>query len=121
MVFQETVSSSLGGRSSATTTTVTQARPISVVSAQPVATIAAAPVRTVVAQPVAVNVETFGTETIDNEDIQNRVKSRYDLSPAGIIKHLNLLNTTYLPTARNGHFGNPAFPWESTKEADILK
>ena len=52
MVFQETVSSSLGGRSSATTTTVTQARPISVVSAQPVATIAAAPVRTVVAQPV---------------------------------------------------------------------
>jgi S-adenosylmethionine synthetase len=74
-----------------------------------------------VAQPVAVNVETFGTETIDNEEIQNRVKSRYDLSPAGIIKHLNLLNTTYLPTARNGHFGNPAFPWESTKDADILK
>jgi len=74
-----------------------------------------------VAQPVAVNVETFGTNTIDPEEIQNRVKDRYDLSPAGIIKQLNLLKTLYLPTAKNGHFGNPAFPWESTKEADKLK
>jgi S-adenosylmethionine synthetase len=74
-----------------------------------------------VAQPVAVNVETFGTACIDPEEIQNRVKERYDLSPAGIIKHLNLLQTKYLPTARNGHFGNPAFPWENTKQADILK
>ena len=49
------MSSSLGGRSSATTTTVSQARPISVLNAQPVATVssvAAAPVRTVIAQPV---------------------------------------------------------------------
>jgi S-adenosylmethionine synthetase len=74
-----------------------------------------------VAQPVAVNIETFGTETIDPDEIQARVRERYDLSPAGIIKHLNLLNTTYLPTSKNGHFGNPAFPWESTKDADILK
>lgn len=51
--IQETVSTSLGGRSTATTTTVSQARPISVISAQPAAAIAApAPVRTVVAQPV---------------------------------------------------------------------
>ena len=73
-----------------------------------------------VAQPVAVNVETFGTETIDPEDIQNRVMDRYDLSPAGIIKHLNLLKISYLPTAKNGHFGNPEFPWESTKDAEVL-
>jgi S-adenosylmethionine synthetase len=74
-----------------------------------------------VAQPVAVNVETFGTEKVDPESIQEKVKSNFDLSPAGIIKHLNLLKTRYLPTAKNGHFGNPAFPWESTKEADSLK
>jgi len=74
-----------------------------------------------VAQPVAVNVETFGTATIDPEEIQCRVMKRYDLSPAGIIKHLNLLKTKYLQTAKNGHFGNPAFPWESTKDCDRLK
>jgi len=74
-----------------------------------------------VAQPVAVTVETFGTNLIDEDEIQNRVKDRYDLSPGGIIKHLNLLKTLYLPTAKNGHFGNPAFPWESTKHADKLK
>jgi S-adenosylmethionine synthetase len=74
-----------------------------------------------VAQPVAVNVETFGTNTIDEDEIQERVKSRYDLSPAGIIKHLGLLKMQYLTTAKNGHFGNPTFPWESTKHADVLK
>ncbi len=74
-----------------------------------------------VAQPVAVSVETFGTHTIDPEEIENRVKQRYDLSPAGIIKHLDLLKMQYLPTAKNGHFGNAAFPWESTKNADLLK
>ena len=74
-----------------------------------------------VVQPVAVNVETFGTHSIDPEEIQKRVQATYDLSPAGIMKHLNLLKTKYLPTAKNGHFGNPAFPWESTKDADRLK
>jgi S-adenosylmethionine synthetase len=74
-----------------------------------------------VAQPVAVNVETFGTETIDPDLIVARVKDNFDLSPAGIIQELNLLSTSYLPTAKNGHFGNPAFPWESTAVANSLK
>ncbi|AIE84556.1 methionine adenosyltransferase [Fimbriimonas ginsengisoli] len=70
-----------------------------------------------VAQPVAVNIETFGTETVDPAIIEKRVRDRFDLSPAGIIKHLGLLNTKYLPTAKNGHFGNPSFPWESTADS----
>jgi S-adenosylmethionine synthetase len=75
-----------------------------------------------VAQPVAVNIETFGTETVDPETIEKRIRDRFDLSPAGIIKHLNLLGgTKYLPTAKNGHFGNPDFPWESTKDSAELK
>ena len=74
-----------------------------------------------VAQPVAVNVETFGTETVDPELIVARITKNFDLSPAGIIKELNLLSTTYLPTARNGHFGNAEFPWESTAVANSLK
>lgn len=74
-----------------------------------------------VAQPVAINVETFGTETIDPDEIVVRIKKNFDLSPAGIIKTLDLLNTKYLPTAKNGHFGNPIFPWESTSAASTLK
>lgn len=73
-----------------------------------------------VAQPVAVNVDTFGTESIDPEEIVNRIRKNFDLSPAGIIKELDLLNVSYHPTAMNGHFGNNAFPWESTKVASSL-
>lgn len=73
-----------------------------------------------VAQPVAINLETFGTETVDADVIVERIKKNFDLSPAGIIKTLDLLNTKYLPTAKNGHFGNSAFPWESTAAASLL-
>ncbi len=74
-----------------------------------------------VAQPVAVNLETFGTEKADTEAIRCKVLDVYDLSPAGIIKYLDLRRPIYLPTAKNGHFGNSTFPWESTKHADKLR
>ena len=74
-----------------------------------------------VAQPVAVNIETFGTESIDPEAISKRVKEAYDLSPAGIIERLGLLSVKYLPTAKNGHFGNSDFPWEQTRDSGLLK
>jgi S-adenosylmethionine synthetase len=74
-----------------------------------------------VAQPVAINVETFGTESVDPDAIVERVKKNFDLSPAGIIKELNLLEVKYLPTAKNGHFGNAAFTWEQTAAASRLK
>jgi S-adenosylmethionine synthetase len=65
--------------------------------------------------------DTFGTNTIPDEAIVERVRDVFDLSPKGIINHFNLLDMKYLPTARNGHFGNPAFPWERTAEAEKLK
>lgn len=76
-----------------------------------------------VAQPVAINVDTFGTESVDADTIVARIKDNFDLSPAGIIKELRLLDGSvkYLPTAKNGHFGNPAFTWESTAAASRLK
>jgi S-adenosylmethionine synthetase len=74
-----------------------------------------------VAQPVAINVETFGTESVDPDAIVERVKKNFDLSPAGIIKELNLLEVKYLPTAKNGHFGNAAFTWEQTAAASRLR
>ncbi|MFY9232898.1 MAG: methionine adenosyltransferase [Fimbriimonadaceae bacterium] len=74
-----------------------------------------------VAQPVSLNVETFGTGKEDPERIQKRVMDAFDMSPKGIIAHLGLLEMRYLPTAKNGHFGNPAFPWERTEEAERLR
>ncbi len=74
-----------------------------------------------VAQPVALNVQTFGTATQDEEIIEKRVMDAFDLSPRGIIDHLGLLDVHYLATAKNGHFGNLAFPWERVAEADRLK
>jgi S-adenosylmethionine synthetase len=73
-----------------------------------------------VADPVAVNVETFGTETIDPSEISKRVRDSYDLSPGGIIDYLGLLNIKYLPTSKNGHFGHPEFPWEDVSQSAKL-
>lgn len=74
-----------------------------------------------VADPVSVNIETFGTETVDPDQIADRVRSAFDLTPKGIIRHLNLRRPIYRDTARNGHFGNSAFPWEDTSPAERLK
>ena len=74
-----------------------------------------------VAQPVSINVETFGTEKVDIGEIAKRIEKNFDMSPQGIIKHLDLKRPIYLPTAKNGHFGNSAFPWEKTEPAEALK
>ncbi len=74
-----------------------------------------------VAQPVSINIETFGTEKIDTAEIEKRVMGAFDMSPKGIIEHLDLRRPIYLPTAKNGHFGNASFPWESTEAASRLK
>lgn len=53
------------------------------------------------------------TET--GEDLGDWVRKRFDLSPWGIIAHLNLWSPqgwSYQDTAANGHYGNNQFPWE---------
>ena len=74
-----------------------------------------------VAQPVAINLETFGTETIDVGHIRQLVRDNFDMSPRGIAEHLGLREARYRDTARNGHFGNPLFPWEQTTKVDALR
>jgi S-adenosylmethionine synthetase len=74
-----------------------------------------------VAQPVSINIETFGTESVDPETIAKRVRDVFDMSPKGIMEHLDLRRPIYLPTAKNGHFGNASFPWESVAAAEALK
>ena len=69
-----------------------------------------------VAEPVSVAVETFGTHTLDENIIVNRLMDEFDLTPAGIIKKLDLLRPIYRQTASYGHFGREdvIFPWERT-------
>lgn len=70
-----------------------------------------------VVQPVSLNLETFGTNHIDLDQLESRIKDAFDLSPKGIIGHLDLFGMEYLPTSKNGHFGNKPFPWENVSES----
>jgi S-adenosylmethionine synthetase len=74
------------------------------------------------AQPVGVFVETFGTETVPVQKIQDAVTTVFDLRPAAIIRDLNLLRPIYSQTAAYGHFGRelPNFTWEATSRVDQL-
>jgi S-adenosylmethionine synthetase len=74
-----------------------------------------------VAQPVSVRVDTFGTGVVPDTEIARRLKATFDLTPRGIIELLDLRRPIYRETARNGHFGNPAFGWEKTDRAQELK
>ena len=76
-----------------------------------------------VAEPVSVLVDTFGTAKIPEAEIILRVRKAIDLRPRAMIEKLQLLNPSrikYLATAKNGHFGNSAFPWEETDLAAQL-
>jgi S-adenosylmethionine synthetase len=73
-----------------------------------------------VAQPVSVRVDTFGTGSVPDTEIAKRLVATFDLTPKGIIELLDLRKPVYRDTARNGHFGNPAFGWEKTDRAKEL-
>lgn len=75
------------------------------------------------AQPVGLFVETFGTETIGVEKIQDAVSQVFDLRPAAIIRDLNLLRPIYRKTSNYGHFGRqlPEFTWEQSDRVEQLR
>ena len=77
-----------------------------------------------IAEPVSVRVETFGTGTVDDKTLTQRVKNVFDFRPRAIIKELDLLKPIYSPTAAGGHFGRTpgadgSFPWEVIDEARV--
>ncbi len=76
-----------------------------------------------VAHPVSVMVDTFGTNKVAEEKIEELVKKYFDLRPAGIIKMLDLRRPIYRQTAAYGHFGRTDvdLPWEHTDKADVLR
>jgi len=76
-----------------------------------------------VSEPVSVNVDTEGTGTIEDARICEIVREVFPLTPAGIIKYLDLRRPIYRKTASGGHFGRsePEFTWEKTDKAKALK
>lgn len=76
-----------------------------------------------VAQPVSVQVSTFGTGKLPEDELGRLVRKHFDLSPDGIIRMLNLRRPIYRQTAAYGHFGRTDIdlPWEHTDKAELLR
>ena len=76
-----------------------------------------------VARPTSVAIETFGTASIDEEQIIKLIEEFFDLRPAAILENLNLKRPIYQQTAAYGHFGRPDIdlPWEDVGIAAHLR
>lgn len=64
--------------------------------------------------PISIYVDTFGTGVMDDTELEKLVKTNFDLSPAGIIKTLDLKRPIYRANVNYGHFGKKDVPWEET-------
>ena len=53
--------------------------------------------------------------------IEKAIEKTFDLTPAGIIKTLDLKKPIFQSTSNYGHFGRDGFTWEKTDRADKLK
>jgi S-adenosylmethionine synthetase len=76
-----------------------------------------------VAHPVSVLVETFGTNTVDQVQLDAAVREVFDLRPGAIVRDLELRRPVFRPTAAYGHFGRTGdgFTWERTDRVDALR
>ena len=71
--------------------------------------------------PVSVMVNTFGTGSVPEAQIEKVVKKLFDLTPAGIVKALDLKKPIYQMTASYGHFGRDIFSWEKTDKSEAIR
>ncbi len=73
-------------------------------------------------QPLSLYINCKGTEKTSQDRILKFLQNNFDLTPAGIIKHLQLKQPVYEPTASYGHFGRlpegNLFSWE---KLDLMK
>ena len=76
-----------------------------------------------VAKPVSIMVDTFGTGTVSDEKIEQAVEKVFDLTPAAIIRDLDLRKPIYRKLAAYGHMGREdlGVKWENTDRVDALK
>ncbi len=76
-----------------------------------------------VVKPISIMVDTQGTAKVEESKIEACVKALFDLTPAGIIKSLDLLRPIYRKTAAYGHFGreDEDFTWEKLDRVNEIK
>ena len=76
-----------------------------------------------VAEPVSVRVDTFGTGVVAEDKLEEAVSKVFDLTPAAIIRTLDLRKPIYKQVAAYGHIGRTdiSLPWEKTDKVDELK
>ena len=63
-------------------------------------------------EPISIFINTFGTNTISENEIIEKIKGTFDLTPKGIIEYLKLKEPIYTKTTNYGHFGKKELPWE---------
>ena len=63
-------------------------------------------------EPISIFINTFGTNTISENEIIEKIKCTFDLTPKGIIEYLKLKEPIYTKTTNYGHFGKKELPWE---------
>ena len=74
-----------------------------------------------VAEPVSVRVDSYGTGKVSDETMTELLRKTCDLTPAGIIRKLDLRKPIYASTAAKGHFGVDGKSWEQTDLAEELR
>ena len=76
-----------------------------------------------VAEPVSINCDTFGTSSVSEDIIVNKIKEVFRLTPKGIIETLDLKRPIYEQTAAYGHFGRDDIdlPWEKLDKVNEFK
>jgi S-adenosylmethionine synthetase len=79
-----------------------------------------------VPKPLSINVDTYGSGTVDDHLIEEVLKSGelFDFRPSALIADLGLLTPSgwsYCESAAYGHFGRAQFPWEKTDKIDALR
>ncbi len=74
-----------------------------------------------VEQPISISIDTYGTSNVSNEKIIEAIYEKFDLSPMGIIKMLDLKKPIYSKTSTYGHFGKKDLSWEQIDKEDVFK
>jgi len=74
-----------------------------------------------VAQPVSININTFNTGLIPDNEIAKIVEKIFDLTPQGLIEALDLRKPIFKKTASYGHFGRSEFSWEQINKVNEIK
>ena len=74
-------------------------------------------------KPISINVETFGTSNLSEQQIIEIIEKNFDLSPKGIIESLELKKPIYYQTSFYGHFGREDInlPWEQLNKVEDIK